>query len=185
MKFNRQIVLAAGAGFLAATIFCFAGQTNVSISPVTSTTNNRPANWARPLTLPGVTNFYQVTTNLYRGAQPTAAGMAQLKVMGIKTVINLRSFHSDKDEVAGTGLQSIRFEEKPWHAEVEDVVGFFEGGHGHQQPASVRPLPARRGPHRHDVRHVSHRRLRLDKSGCHRGNEEWRLSLQPGLGKPR
>jgi len=87
---------------------------------------NRPAEWARHLVLPGVTNFYQVTTNLYRGAQPTAEGMAQLKTMGIKTVINLRAFHSDKDEVAGTGLKSVRFEMEPWHAEEEDVIGFLK-----------------------------------------------------------
>ena len=89
-------------------------------------TTNRPANWARPLALPGITNCYQVTTNLYRGAQPTAEGMARLKALGVKTVINLRALHSDKDEVAGTGLKSVRFETKPWHAEEEDVVGFLQ-----------------------------------------------------------
>lgn len=87
---------------------------------------NRPADWAQPLSRPGISNFYIVTTNLYRGAQPTAEGMKQLKAMGVKTVVNLRSFHSDKDEVAGTGLKSVRFEVKPWHAEDEDVIGFLK-----------------------------------------------------------
>jgi protein tyrosine phosphatase (PTP) superfamily phosphohydrolase (DUF442 family) len=86
----------------------------------------RPANWARPLETPGIRNFYQVTTNLYRGAQPTTDGMRQLKLLGIRTVINLRAFHSDQDGVAGTGLKSVRFETKPWHAEEEDVVGFLK-----------------------------------------------------------
>ena len=120
----QRFVSLAFAGLLTATNLCFADETN-SISAA-STTTNRPASWARPLTLPGLTNFYQVTTNLYRGAQPTATGMAQLKAMGIKTVINLRSFHSDTDEVAGAGLKSVRFEMKPWHAEEEDVVGFLK-----------------------------------------------------------
>jgi len=87
---------------------------------------NRPVNWAQPLSRPGISNFYQVTTNLYRGAQPTVEGMKQLKAMGVKTVVSLRSFHSDKDFVEGTGLKSIRFEVKPWHAEDEDVVGFLK-----------------------------------------------------------
>lgn len=126
MKLKPQLVLAAGAGILAVTTFCFAGATNAVVAPVAAATTNRPANWARPLMLPGVKNLYEVTTNLYRGAQPTAEGMRQLKALGIKTVINLRTFHSDKDEVAGTGLQSIRFETKPWHAEEEDVVGFLK-----------------------------------------------------------
>ena len=126
LKLKSRFVLAAAAGFLTAATFGFAAETNLVSAPAVSASTNRPANWAQPLALPGLTNFYQVTTNLYRGAQPTAEGMAQLKSLGIKTVINLRSFHSDKDEVAGTGLKSIRFETKPWHAEEEDVVGFLK-----------------------------------------------------------
>ena len=122
----QRFVALAFAGLLAVTNFCFAGETNTHSALVASAATNRPVSWAQPLTLPGLTNFYLVTTNLYRGAQPTAEGMAHLKAMGIKTVINLRSFHSDKDEVAGTGLKSIRFETKPWHAEEEDVVGFLK-----------------------------------------------------------
>jgi len=116
--------LLAGTSLLAMATPAFAGGTNST--SVASATTNRPVRWAQPLSLPGLTNFYQVTTNLYRGAQPTVEGMRQLKAMGIKTVINLRSFHSDKDEVAGTGLKSIRLETKPWHAEEEDVVGFLK-----------------------------------------------------------
>lgn len=97
----------------------------VAIAPAQPATN-RPAQWAQPLILPGISNLYQVTTNLYRGAQPTAEGMKQLKAMGIKTVVNLRSFHSDKDELAGTDLKGVRFETKPWHAEEEDVVAFLK-----------------------------------------------------------
>lgn len=87
---------------------------------------NRPVEWAQPLVVPGITNCFRVTTNLYRGAQPTAEGMRQLEAMGIKSVVNLRSFHSDKDELVGTGLKGFRFESKPWHAEEEDVVTFLK-----------------------------------------------------------
>ena len=115
MKWNLPLVLIVALG--ATTAFGFAGETNAAI---------RPANWARPRETPGIKNFHQVTTNLYRGAQPTFEGMKQLKALGIRTVINLRAFHSDRDEVAGTGLKSVRFETKPWHAEEEDVVGFLK-----------------------------------------------------------
>ncbi len=90
------------------------------------TVNRRPPNWAQKVIVPGITNVYEVTTNLYRGAQPTAEGMKQLKAMGIKTVINLRVLHSDRDEVAGTGLKSVRFEMEPWHAEEDEVVKFLK-----------------------------------------------------------
>jgi len=125
MNLNRSLVLVATG--LATAIPGFARETNAAA---------RPANWAQPLTAPGIRNFYQVTTNLYRGAQPTAEGMKQLKAMGIKTVINLRAFHSDRDEVVGTGLKSVRFETKPWHAEEEDVVGFLKAA------AETNNLPA-------------------------------------------
>src|SRR6185369_4578028 len=84
-----------------------------AIAATAQPSTNRPTDWAQPVVRPGISNFFQVTTNLYRGAQPSADGMKQLKAIGIKTVVNLRSFHSDADEVAGTGLKSIRFEVKP------------------------------------------------------------------------
>ena len=112
---------------LATTGIGFAGGTNgVAIEPGVKTAASRPADWARPSSVPGIRNFYQVATNLYRGAQPTAEGMQQLKAMGIKTVINLRTFHSDKDKVAGTGLKSVRFEMEPWHGDKTDVVRFLK-----------------------------------------------------------
>lgn len=36
-------------------------------------------------------NLYKVNAKLYRGGQPTEAGMKQLMAMGVKTVIDLRS----------------------------------------------------------------------------------------------
>jgi protein tyrosine/serine phosphatase len=35
-------------------------------------------------------NFHQVNAQLYRGGQPQADGLAHLKQMGVKTIINLR-----------------------------------------------------------------------------------------------
>lgn len=86
----------------------------------------RPANWATKLERPGLSNFYEVTTNLYRGAQPTAHGMTELKAMGVKTVLNLRSFHSDTHLVSNGDLKLARLHMKPWHAEDEDVVAFLK-----------------------------------------------------------
>jgi len=69
-----------------------------------------------------VPNFYKINDNLYRSAQPTAIGMEQLKQMGIKTIINLRTFHSDTDEIGSTGLLNERLHVKNWHIEDEDVI---------------------------------------------------------------
>ncbi len=58
--------------------------------------------------------------------QPTAEGMARLRAMGFKTVVNLRAWHSDKDKVAGTGLKSVRFEMVPWRGDVGEVIQFLK-----------------------------------------------------------
>ena len=83
----------------------------------------RPENWAVPIELPGVGNLHKVNENLYRSGQPTKEGMKYLKeIIGIKTVINLRVFHSDADEVRGTGLLNEELSVKTWHIENEDVI---------------------------------------------------------------
>ncbi len=82
----------------------------------------REARWATPLKLKGVPNLYKINDQLYRSAQPTAEGMRNLKKMGIKTVINLRAFHTDHWKVSGTGLLNEELSVKTWHIEDEDVV---------------------------------------------------------------
>lgn len=85
----------------------------------------RPAHWATPIQREGLPNLHQVTPTLYRGGQPTAAGMRQLKAMGVKTVINLRSFNSDRDELGDTGLGYEHIYMKAWHPEHEEIVRFL------------------------------------------------------------
>ena len=45
----------------------------------------------------GLPNFCKVSDDLFRSAQPTLNGMQNLKQIGIKTVVNLCTFHSDRD----------------------------------------------------------------------------------------
>ena len=71
-------------------------------------------------------NFHKVTRELYRGAQPTAEGMRELAKMGVKTVVNLRSFHSDRDEIGETSLAYEHIYMKTWHPEDEEVVRFLQ-----------------------------------------------------------
>ncbi len=50
---------------------------------------------AQPTSIPGVSNFAQVSPTLYRGAQPTVEGFHQLKRLGVLTIIDLRFLHDD------------------------------------------------------------------------------------------
>jgi protein tyrosine/serine phosphatase len=86
----------------------------------------RPASWAQPVQLDGVPNLHRVSPDLYRSAQPAALGMRNLKVLGIATVVNLRSFHSDRQEIGDTGLAYEHLYMKAWHPEREEVVRFLQ-----------------------------------------------------------
>ena len=57
--------------------------------------------------VPGVENFARVCPALYRGAQPTEEGFRQLKAMGVKTVVDFRSYHSTKKQVEAAGMKAV------------------------------------------------------------------------------
>jgi protein tyrosine/serine phosphatase len=86
----------------------------------------RPERWATPLKRDGVPNLHRVDKGLYRGGQPTAQGMRELAKLGVKSVINLRAFHSDRDEIAGTDLGYVHFPMMAFHVDEEDVVRFLK-----------------------------------------------------------
>lgn len=97
----------------------------------TLTTDKAPASaasdkWASALDLSGVSNCHKVSADLYRGAQPTTEGMRQLERIGIKTIVNLRSLHSDRDELKGTHLAYRHIRMEAWDAEDDEVVRFLK-----------------------------------------------------------
>lgn len=85
----------------------------------------RPPTWAKPLTNTSVPNLHQVSPALYRSAQPSARGMKELEAMGIRTIVNLRSFHSDRDELKSTRLRYQHLTMKAWHPEHKEAVKFL------------------------------------------------------------
>ncbi|MDT8301172.1 MAG: dual specificity protein phosphatase family protein [Sedimentisphaerales bacterium] len=82
--------------------------------------------WAQALELPGVPNLHKVSDDLYRGAQPSSDGMKQLEKLGIKTIINLRLVHSDRDEIENTELSYVHIPMATWNTQDEDVVRFLK-----------------------------------------------------------
>ena len=91
----------------------------------------RPAQWATPVERPGLPNLHMVSEGLYRGAQPTAEGFRELQAMGVRTVLNLRSGHSDLEMVRGSdpfsgGLGYASIPMHAWHPEEEDIVEFLQ-----------------------------------------------------------
>ena len=108
----------------AITIFAFVWL-NTAYGAETSSAN-RPAHWAMPMQMQGVPNLHKISDSLYRSAQPSAAGMKNLKTVGIETIVNLRSFHSDRAEIGDTGLAYEHIYMKTWHPEEEEAVRFLQ-----------------------------------------------------------
>jgi protein tyrosine phosphatase (PTP) superfamily phosphohydrolase (DUF442 family) len=90
-------------------------------------TAQRPAEWGQPVEAAGVPNLHRVSDALFRSGQPTAEGMKSLRdKQGIVTVVNLRSFHSDRDEIGATGLAYEHIYMKAWHPEEKEAVRFLQ-----------------------------------------------------------
>ncbi len=74
----------------------------------------------------GLSNFAKVSDVLYRGAQPDKEGFAELKKLGIKTIINLRANHSDVEDMKGLGLQYCFIPSDAGDIKEENVVAFLK-----------------------------------------------------------
>jgi len=71
----------------------------------------------------GIPNFGRISPTLYRGAQPTADGFAELKKRGVDIVVDLRGGRSSQEEAAVTklGMQYVSIpthcpfpKDEPW-----------------------------------------------------------------------
>jgi protein tyrosine phosphatase (PTP) superfamily phosphohydrolase (DUF442 family) len=83
----------------------------------------RPVTWGVPVTVPGAPNLHRVTPVFYRSAQPLKAGFPALQsTAGIKTVVSLRAFHSDKKLAAGTGIALVSIPINTWNIKQADLV---------------------------------------------------------------
>jgi len=82
--------------------------------------------WAKPIELKEVPNLHKVSDNLFRSGQITEEGVDGLKKLGIKTVINLRTFHSDRDILQNSGINYMHIYEQAWNIEEKDVIDFLK-----------------------------------------------------------
>ena len=47
----------------------------------------------------GILNFARVSDALWRGGQPTAESFARLQGMGVRTIVSLRTFNTDRRQI--------------------------------------------------------------------------------------
>ena len=74
----------------------------------------------------GVPLFVKVSEGLYRGGQPSEHGFAELRKIGIRTVVSLRAFNPDRKLLAGMGFRQFHISCKTIHPEEEDVMEFLQ-----------------------------------------------------------
>jgi protein tyrosine/serine phosphatase len=91
-------------------------------APIPAAAALRPVQWAEPVEMEGVSNLHRISPTLYRSEQPTALGMKNLEKLGIRTVINLRAFNDDKNEVKGTSLRTERVKILTWRIDDKHVI---------------------------------------------------------------
>src|ERR1700730_41089 len=89
---------------------------------------------AEKLKLAGVPRAGKVSDVLFRGAQPSAQGLAELKKLGITTVVDLRGNRgpvaSERREVESLGMRFIDIPVLGWstpsNAQVAEFLGLFK-----------------------------------------------------------
>lgn len=88
--------------------------------------NENSNSWAVKINNPKLSNFHKVSEDLYRGAQPDNEGMKELKKLGIKTIVNLRELHSDRDELDGLDLKYIHIKSTAAHIKQHEINEFLD-----------------------------------------------------------
>jgi protein tyrosine/serine phosphatase len=86
----------------------------------------RPSTWASKLERPGLPNLHKIDDGLYRGAQPAPEGIKELEKLGIKTIIGLRSNHSDKEILGNSPITYEAIPMAAWAPKEADLVRFLQ-----------------------------------------------------------
>ena len=95
----------------------------LSLAPVAAfSSETRPAEWAVPLEIKGLSNLHQVTPMLYRSAQPDATSGEALRKLGIKTVLSFRKRNKDEPLHKTQGITFKRYPLYTWDIEEEDIL---------------------------------------------------------------
>ncbi len=98
---------------------------------------SRNPEWAKPLQAEGLPNLHRVTDDLYRSGQPTEEGFRNAEKLGIRTVLNLRSLHSDAGKMRGTGLKLVELPVSTGDMDEAEVINALRGIQAADKPVLV------------------------------------------------
>ena len=104
--------------------------------PVSAPSQNNPSPTISPiplgekLKLSGVPNAGRINDSLFRGAQPLSQGIAELKKLGITTIVDLRGEDPDKikweqQQAESAGMHFVNIPVSGWSPPANDQVAQF------------------------------------------------------------
>lgn len=98
-----------------------------TLTPATSLIAGAQQKAHAPAAKTTIKNFGRVDDNYFRGSQPSALQMEELKQMGVKTVIDLRKdkLASASDWASRAGLQYFNITMKPGKAATDEQTEYF------------------------------------------------------------
>ncbi len=82
----------------------------------------RPTIWAKPIIGSKLTNLYQVDQGLFRSEQPDDDAFIELHYFGIKSILNLREYHSDKREIKKLPLKKYHLKLDTGKVTEQDII---------------------------------------------------------------
>lgn len=94
----------------------------------------RPAAWAQPIIETNLENLYYVDEGIFRSEQPREEDFNALVSLGIKEILNLREFHSDRDNWPGENFILHRIKIKTSKITEDQII------------AALRIIKNRKGP---------------------------------------
>ncbi len=136
---NRSLFLRLCKTFLAA--LCFAAGPCISSAQITASVPTPPAvarnSFGAPaeeLKIAGVPNAGRVSDVLFRGAQPSAQGLAELKKLGVTTIVDLRGnrgpVNREREKAELLGMYFIDIPVSGWsptsNEQVAEVLKLFQ-----------------------------------------------------------
>ena len=136
---NRSLFLRLCKTFLAA--LCFAAGPCISSAQITASVPTPPAvarnSFGAPaekLKIAGVPNAGRVSDVLFRGAQPSAQGLAELKKLGVTTIVDLRGnrgpVNREREQAESLGMHFIDIPVSGWsppsNAQVAEFLKLFQ-----------------------------------------------------------
>lgn len=107
-----KMIYLRGLMFLAA-LFLFCGA---------AMSGERPGNWAQPVISVKLGNFYKVSDEVFRSEQPEKHDIPDLKSLNIRTLLNLREYHSDDAIFEQSGFQLVRHKMDAGDLSVSDLI---------------------------------------------------------------